>query len=198
MFDNGSLASASRGRRIHWGPVEYGHGNGSDWCVIAQSNTTSESESMNHQQDWCVNARSNDEVKDGQVLTASHVLKEHPFEIRQEGKVPELAAAIREFIWPRHSSLAVFWSPAKARDRSREFNVLSQDTLLRVPPSKRSWTMEVISMSWTILTSPISFIHHHAWFRRGRGCSPSRRSSVLVGKSHRPDAKETSSDTIAV
>ena len=32
--DDGSLASASRGRRIHWGPVEYGHGNGSDWCVI--------------------------------------------------------------------------------------------------------------------------------------------------------------------
>ena len=28
--DNGSLASASRGRRIHWGLLEYGHGNGSD------------------------------------------------------------------------------------------------------------------------------------------------------------------------
>ena len=42
--DNGSLASAPRGRRIHWGLVEYGHGNGSDWCVTAQSNTTSESE----------------------------------------------------------------------------------------------------------------------------------------------------------
>ena len=39
-------------RRIHWGPVEYGHGNGSDWCVIAQSNTTSGFESMNHRQDW--------------------------------------------------------------------------------------------------------------------------------------------------
>ena len=38
--DDGSLASASRGRRIHWGLVEYGHGNGSDWCVTAQSNTT--------------------------------------------------------------------------------------------------------------------------------------------------------------
>ena len=32
--DDGSLARASRGRRIYWGPVEYGHGNGSDWCVI--------------------------------------------------------------------------------------------------------------------------------------------------------------------
>ena len=27
VVGNGSLASASRGRRIHWGPVEYGHGN---------------------------------------------------------------------------------------------------------------------------------------------------------------------------
>ena len=86
---------------------------------------------MNRQQDWSGNARSNDEVKDEPVLTASHVFKEDPFEIRQEDKVPELPAAIRECgIWPRHCLLAVFWSPAKARDRSREFNVLSQDTLL--------------------------------------------------------------------
>ena len=97
VVDNGSLASASRGRRIHWGPVEYGHGNGSDWCVIAQPNTTSESESMNHRQDWCGNAWSNDEVKDEPVLTASHVLKEHPLEKRQEDKVPKLDATIREF-----------------------------------------------------------------------------------------------------
>ena len=80
---------------------------------------------MNHQQDWCGNARSNDEVKDEPVLAASHDLKEHPFEIRLEDKVPELAEATRECgIWPRHRSLAVFWSLAKARDRSREFNVL--------------------------------------------------------------------------
>ena len=39
------------------------------------------------------------------------------------------------------------------------------------------------------------FIHHHA-LRSGRGCSPTRRSSVLVGRSHRPDAKETPSGTI--
>ena len=58
--DNGSLARATRGRRIHSGPVAYVHGNGSDWCETAQSNTTTESESMNHQQD-------------GPVLTASHV-----------------------------------------------------------------------------------------------------------------------------
>ena len=42
------------------------------------------------------NARSSDKMKDVPVLTACHVLKEHPFEIRQEDKVPELAAAIRE------------------------------------------------------------------------------------------------------
>ena len=36
---------------------------------------------MNHRQDWSGNAPSNDEVKDEPVLTASHVLKEHLFEI---------------------------------------------------------------------------------------------------------------------
>ena len=46
--DDGSLASAPRGRRIHWGPVECGHGNGSDWCVI-----------VNHQQDKSSNDRFN-------------------------------------------------------------------------------------------------------------------------------------------
>ena len=76
--DNGSLARASRGRRIRWRPVEYGHGNGSDWCVTAQSNTTTESESMNHQQNWCGNAQSNDNVKNAPVLTASHVFKGTP------------------------------------------------------------------------------------------------------------------------
>ena len=86
VVDNESLASASRGRQIHWGPVEKGHRKGSDWCVIAQSNTTSGLESMNHRRDWCGNARSNDEVTDEPVLTASHVLKEHPwcFGLRQK------------------------------------------------------------------------------------------------------------------
>ena len=49
---------------------------------------------MNHRHDWCGNARYNDKIKDEPVLTASHALKEHPFEIKQEDKVPELAAAI--------------------------------------------------------------------------------------------------------
>ena len=48
--DDRSLASASRRRRIHWGPVEYGHRNGSDWCVIAQSSVETEPESVNRQQ----------------------------------------------------------------------------------------------------------------------------------------------------
>ena len=71
---------------------------------------------MNHRQDWCGDARSNDEVKDEPVLTASHVLKEHPFEIRQEDKIPELAATIRECgIWPRRRSLAVFLVSGKSQ-----------------------------------------------------------------------------------
>ena len=177
--DDGSLASASRGRRIHWGLVEYGHGNGSDWCVIAQSNTTSQPESVNHQQDKRSNARFNGK-KEGcaSVDSLPCFVKEHPFEIKQEDEVPELAAAIRERgIWPRHRSLAVFWSPSSARDRSCEFNVLGQDTLLggaieRVKLDDGSY-LNVLDDS-------------------------TRRSSVPVGKSHSPDAKETSSDSIAV
>ena len=91
--DDGSLASGSRGRWIHWGPVEYGHWNGSDWCVIAQSNTASEPESVKHQHDGSGNARFSGKKEDEPVLTASHVLKEHPFDIKQEDEVPELAGA---------------------------------------------------------------------------------------------------------
>ena len=75
---DGSLASASRGRRIHRGPVEYGHGNRWDWCVIAKSNTTSEPESVNHQQDKSSNARFNGKKKDEPVLTASPCFKGTP------------------------------------------------------------------------------------------------------------------------
>ena len=72
-----------------------GGSTGDPWSITAQSNTTTESESM----------RSNDKMKDEPVLTASHVLKEHPFEMRQEDEVPELAAAIQECgVWPRVSS----------------------------------------------------------------------------------------------
>ena len=136
--------------------------------------------------------------KDEPVLTASHGLKEHPLEIKQEDEVPELAAAIRERgIWPRHRCLAVFWSPSTARDRSCEFNVLGQDTLLggsieRVKLDDGSY-LNVLDDS--VLAD---FIHHHAWFE-GDEVALSREDRVyLLEKSHRPDTKETSSDTIAV
>ena len=80
--------------------------------------------------------------------------KEHPFEIRQEDEVPELAAAIRECgIWPR--SLAVFGS--------REFNVLSQDTLLG-GASEREKLDDGSHLNVMDDTDLTDFIHHHAWF----------------------------------
>ena len=136
---------------------------------------------MNRQQDWCGNALSNDKMKDEPVLTASHVLKEHPFEIRQEDEVPELTAAIRECgIWPHHRSLAVFWSPSSARDRSREFNVLSQDTLLggateRVKLDDGSY-LNVLDDS-----DLADFIHHHAWFEGDEVALPRGDRVYLLG-----------------
>ena len=176
----GSLASASRGRRILWGSVEYGHGNGSDWCVIAQSNTTSEPESVNHQQDKSGHARSNGKKKDEPVLTASFVLKEHAFEI-QENEVPELAAAIRERgIWPRHRSLAVFWSPSSARDRSCEFNVLGQDTLLGCTV-KRVKLDDGSDLNVLDESDLADFIHHHAWFEGDEVALPREDRVYLFG-----------------
>ena len=157
------------------------HGNGSDWCVIAQSNTTSEPESVNHQQDGSGNARSNGKKKDEPVLTASLVLQEHPFEIKQENEVPELSAAIRERgIWSRHCSLAVFWSPSSARDRSCEFNVLGQDTLLggaieRVKLDDGSY-LNVLDDS-----DLADFIHHHAWFEGDEVALPREDRVYLLG-----------------
>ena len=111
--------------------MECGHRNGSDWCVIAQSSVETEPESVNRQQNKDSKDRFNCKKKNEPVLTASQILKEHPFEIKQEDEVPELAAAIRERgIWPHHRSFAVFWSPSSARDRSCEFNVVGRDTLL--------------------------------------------------------------------
>ena len=98
------------------------------------------------------------------MLTASQILKVHPFEIKQEDEVPELAAAIRERgIWPHHRSFAVFWSPSSARDRSCEFNVAGRDTLLggtikRVKLDDGSY-LNVLDDS-----DLADFIKHHAWF----------------------------------
>ena len=69
--DDRSLASASRRRRIHWGPVEYGHRNGSDWCVTAQSSVETEPESVNRQQNKDSKDRFNCKKKNEPVLTAS-------------------------------------------------------------------------------------------------------------------------------
>ena len=130
------------------------------------------------------------------MLIASLVLKEHPFEIKQENEVPELAAAIRECgIWPRHRSLAVFWSPSTARDRSCEFNVLGQDTLLggaieRVKLDDGSY-LNVLDDS-----DLADFIHHHTWFEGDEVALPRGDRVYLLGN-HRPDAKETSSNTTA-
>ena len=118
--------------------------------------------------------------KDEPVLTASHVLK-NPFEIKQEDEVPELAAAIRERgIWSRHRPLAVCWSPAKARDRSREFNVLSQDTLLggaieRVKLDDGSY-LNVLDDS-----DLADFTHHHAWFEGDEVALPREDRVYLLG-----------------
>ena len=145
---------------------------------------------MTHQQDWCANAQYNVEVKDETMLTTSRVFEEHPSETRQEDEVPKLAAAIRECgIWPRHHSLAVFWSPSTERDRFREFNVLSQDTLLggvteRVKLDDGSH-LNVLDNS-----DLAGFIHHHAWFE---GVALPRGDRVyLLGNLTGP------SDTVAV
>ena len=119
--------------------------------------------------------------EDEPVLTASHVFKEHAFEIKQENEVPELAAAIRERgIWSRHRSLAVFWFPSSARDRSCELNVLGQDTLLggalkRVKLDDGSY-LNVLDDS-----DLADFIHHHAWFEGDEVALPREDRVYLLG-----------------
>ena len=178
--------------------MEYGHGNGSDWCATAQSNTTSEPESVNHQQDGSGNAQFYGKKEDEPMLTASRVLEEHPFEIKQENEVPELAAAIRERgIWSRHRSLAVFWSLSSARDWSCEFNVLGQDTL-HGGTIKRVKLDDGCYLNVLDDSDFADFIHHHAWFEGDEVALPREDRVYLLGNLTGPDAKETSSDTIVV
>ena len=100
---------------------------------------------------------------------------------KQENEVPELAAAIRERgIWPRHRSLAVFWSPSSARDRSYEFNVVGQDTLLggsikRVKLDDGSY-LNVLDDS-----NLADFIKHHAWFEGDEVALPREDRMYLLG-----------------
>ena len=138
--------------------MEYGHRDGSDRCVIAQAN-----------------------IENEPVLTAEKLLNEHPFEIKQEDEVPELAAAIRERgIWPHHRSFAVFWSPSSARDRSCEFNVVGRDTLLggtvrRVKLDNGSY-LNVLDDS-----DLDDFIKHHAWFEGDEVALPREDRIYLLG-----------------
>ena len=119
--------------------------------------------------------------KDEPVLTASLVLKEHPFEIKREDEVPELATVIRECgIWPRHRSLAVFCSPSSARDRSCEFNVVGRDTLLggtikRVKLNDGSY-LNVLDDS-----DLADFIKHHAWIEGDEVALPREDRMYLLG-----------------
>ena len=76
-------------------------------------------------------------------------------------------------------------------------STVSQDTLLG-ETTKRVKLDDGSHLNVMDDSDLIDFIHHHAGVRRGRGCFHTRRSSVHVGKPHRPDAKETPSDTIAV
>ena len=107
--------------------------------------------------------------------------RKHPFEIKQEDEVPELAAAIRERgIWSHHRSLAVFWSPSSARDRSCECNVLGQDMLLggtikRVKLDDGSY-LNVLDDS-----DLAGFIHHHAWFEGDDVALPQEDRGYLLG-----------------
>ena len=55
---SGTVADVSalrRGRRVHWGPVKYGYGNGSDWSVTARS--CAQRKGSNREPGWCVDAR---------------------------------------------------------------------------------------------------------------------------------------------
>ena len=102
-------------------------------------------------------------------MTVSYVFGKHPLEIRQEDKVPELAAAIRECsIWPRHRSLAVFWSPAKATDRSREFNVIESRHFALGRATKRVMLDDGSHPNVMDNFDLADFIHHHAWFEGTR------------------------------
>ena len=83
-------------------------------------------------------------------------------------------------IWPRHRSLAVFWSPSSARDRSCEFNIVGQDTLLggnikRVKLDDGSY-LNVLDDSGLA-----DFIKHHAWFEGDEVALPREDRMYLLG-----------------
>ena len=68
---------------------------------------------------------------------------------------------------------------------------------LEKPPSGSSWKngshLNVIDDS-----DLTDFICHHAWFEGDEVALPTRASSLLVGKSQRPDTEEASNGTTLV
>ena len=74
--------------------------------------------------------------------------------------------------------MAVLWSPAKARDRSREFNVLSQDTLLG-GANKRVKLDDGSHLNVMDDSDLTDFVHHHAWFE-GDEVAPPREDRVYL------------------
>ena len=75
----------------------------------------------------------------------------------------------------------MFWSPAKARDRSREFNVLGQDTLLG-GSTKRVKLDDGSHLNVLDDSDLTDFIHHHAWFKGDEVALPRGDRVYLLGK----------------
>ena len=106
---------------------------------------------------------------------------EHPFELQQEIKVPQLATTIRERgAWPHRRPLAVFWAPAGATDRSHEFSASSRDTLLGgvVPRIKLDGGSHLSVVDDSGLND---FVHHHAWFEGEEVALPREDRVCLLG-----------------
>ena len=115
------------------------------------------------------------------MLTVSQIVMERPLEVRQEDKVPEPAKTIRECgIWTCHRSSAVFVFPAKTRDRSREFNVLSQDTLLG-GVTKRVKLDDGSHLNVIDDSDLTDFVYHHAWFEGDEAAIPREDGVYLLG-----------------
>ena len=132
---------------------------------------------------------SNDKVNDGPVLTASHIFWRNTH-LRWERKT-KFQSSRRRFGSVAFGHGTPHW-PCFGLQQKPETGLKSstfwvKTCFLGLPLNE--W-------SWAILTSPISSIITRC--RRWRCCSPTRRSSVPVGKSHKTDAKERSSATIAV
>ena len=70
--------------------------------------------------------------------------------------------------------------PRKARDRSREFNVSSQDTLLE-GATKRAKLDDGSRLNVMDDSDLTDFIHHHAWFEKDEVALPREDRVYLLG-----------------